>query len=320
MPSISVCVTSYNHERYIAECLDSVLGQTGELALEILVGDDGSSDRTRDIISEFAARSPGVVKPVFHATNLGASGNLQALMKRAGGDYIAHLDGDDYWLPEKLQRQVALLESHPAAIAAYCNARVVGTDGRSLGLFNDRVPSPFDLDYLVKCGNFLNNSSLLYRREGRRVLEALEGDFIDYRVHILLAGLGNLLYVDEALVAYRWMVGNSMTSTGRDPIYDQYLHAIEDARNLGASQTALNQCVQRICRSIIYSALWPPNPARVGRFYRRLRSSPGLGQGRLRLLGCLLMAGVQFPAVAFRHIAGGFTSNKVFFPTGHHRD
>ncbi len=319
MPSISVCITCYNHEHYIAECLSSVLNQTGDLQLEVLVGDDGSSDRTRGIISQFAARWPGVIKPVFHSINLGAAENLLELITQATGDFVAHLDGDDYWLPEKLQQQLALLDKHPSAIAVYCNARVVDTGGKVLGLFNDVVPSPFNMDYLVKCGNFLNHSSLLYRSEGRQALQALQDDFIDYRFYIRLASMGSLLYLDEALVGYRWMVGNSMTSSGSDPIYEKYLHAIEDACRLGASQGAINLCVQRFCRSIIYSALLPPKPGRELKFYKLLRASPGLGQGRMRLLRCLLVAGLQFPLVAFRHSAGAFTHDKIFFPTGHHR-
>ncbi len=318
MPSISVCITTYNHENYISECLDSVLSQTGDLQLEVLIGDDGSTDRTRDIIRDFATRLPDVIKPFFHPINLGASRNLQTLVDHSSGDFVAHLDGDDYWLPEKLQRQLALLEMHPSAIAVYCNAKVVGANGQIIGRFNDLVASPFDLNYLVKCGNFLNHSSLLYRREGKQSMRRLQGDFIDYRIHIHLASRGSLLYLDEPLVRYRWMVANSMTSTGNDFIYDKYLHAIKDASALGASQDAINLCTQRFCRSVIYSSLWPPNPWRVSKYFKLLRASPNLSQGRLRLLYNLLMAVCQLPQVAFRHGAGAITHEKIFFPTGHH--
>jgi glycosyltransferase involved in cell wall biosynthesis len=318
MPRISVCITCYNHEHYIAQCLSSALNQSGDLELEILVGDDGSSDRTRAIISEFAARTPDVIKPVFHPQNLGASGNLQTLIMLATGDFIAHLDGDDYWSPNKLQRQLALLAEHPDAMAVYCNARVVTPEDEILGYFNDVVPAAFELDYLLKCGNFLNHSSLVYRREGARPLLAIKGDFIDYRVHVNLAALGSLLYVDEALVGYRWMVSNSMTNSTRDPIYQRYLHAIEDASSLGASQNAIDLCLQRFWRSIIYSAIWPPNLPRLSRFYGLIRRSANLHQSRCQLMSYSLLSVIQLPSVALRHGIGEVTHDKTFFPTGHH--
>lgn len=318
MLSISVCIPCYNHEHYIGHCLNSVLEQEGDWQLEILVGDDCSSDKSREIISEFSSHHPNVVKAVFHPTNLGAGENLRQLIARASGDLIAHLDGDDYWLPGKLRGQVALMQQYPSAIASCCNARVIDKDGGSMGVFNDVVASPFDIDYLVKCGNFLNHSSLLYRREGKQVLLEISGEFIDYRIYVRLASLGSFVYLNQPLMGYRWMVANSMTSTGSDSIYERYLHAIEDASSLGASQAAINLCVRRFCRSIIYSALLPPRPARVWRFYQLLRASTRLRQGRIRLLGCFLMAWIQLPGVALRHIVGAFTREKIFFPTRHH--
>src|SRR6266516_3269144 len=89
---VSVCVVAYNHGRYIGDCLASVVGQQVEADLEILVGDDCSTDETREIIAAYAARYPGLVHPVFHPRNIGGTRNYQVLIGKAEGDYIAHLD------------------------------------------------------------------------------------------------------------------------------------------------------------------------------------------------------------------------------------
>ena len=319
MPEISVCITCYNHEHYIAQCLDSVLQQDGNFRLQVLVGDDGSNDATRRIVNDYAQRYPQQIVAVMQTVNLGASGNLQSLIARASGDFIAHLDGDDYWLPGKLALQLAALREAPDAIAAYCNARVVDENNSCIGFFNDDVPARFGLDYLTKCGNFLNTSSMLYRCEARQPILDIQQNFIDYRANILLAAQGDILFLAEPLVAYRWMVQNSMTSSGRDPIYQRYLDAISEAARLGASQPALDLCCRRFCRSLWYSALWPPRPQRLHHFFGQLLSLPQLTQSRWKLVKWTMLAMLQLPQVAWRHIVGAHTGQKIFFPTGQHR-
>lgn len=319
MPSVSVCITCYNHEAYIGQCLDSVLQQTGTFTLEILIGDDGSNDASRQIIQDYAQRYPGQVVAVLQPVNLGASRNLQSLIARASGEYIAHLDGDDYWLPGKLVKQLDALQAQPTAVAAYCNARVMDENDHCIGFFNDRVPAQFGLDYIVKCGNFLNTSSTLYRSTARQPILDIDEPFIDYRANILLAAQGDIVFLQEPLAGYRWMVQNSMTSSGRDPIYERYFDAISEAARLGASQTAVDLCVRRFCRSLWFSALFPPKPGRLRYFFRRLLAEPQLQQTRWKLLKWSILAFLQLPQVAWRHIVGAHSGQKIFFPTGHHR-
>ena len=320
MPEVSVCITCYNHESYIGQCLDSVLQQKGDFSLQILIGDDGSIDRTRNIICDYAQRYPDQVNAILQPVRLGASANLQSLIERATGDLIAHLDGDDYWLPGKLAAQLEALNQSPTAIAAYCNAQVINAEGDLVGFFNDHVPARFGLDYLTKCGNFLNTSSALYRSSARQPILDIDQDFIDYRTNIVLAARGDIIFVSEPLVVYRWMVQNSLTSSGREPIYRRYLDAIEEAARLGASTQAIDRCVRRYCRSLWYSALWPPRPGRLASFFGQLLKAPRLNQSRLKLLLWSLHALLELPKVGWRHFEGARTGRKVFFPTGHHRD
>lgn len=112
-PKVSVCVVTYNHEEYIRQCLQSIIDQETNFDFEIIVGDDCSTDGTRAIVKDFFDKYPEIIKPLFHQVNLGPTRNYFAVHGKASGEYIAHCDGDDYWLPNKLNFQVGLLRDRP---------------------------------------------------------------------------------------------------------------------------------------------------------------------------------------------------------------
>ena len=179
-PKISVCIVTYNHERYIADCLLSVLAQSYDGALEILVGNDCSTDSTAEEILKIEQRFPGRITNVVRERNMGSNRNCQDLVARATGDYVALVDGDDYWLPSKLAMQFNFLAGHPDCLAVYSNAAVVDDTGTLLGCFNNPQPSSFDMRYLLSTGNFLNLSSTLFRASQRQLFLGLGDNFIDY--------------------------------------------------------------------------------------------------------------------------------------------
>ena len=75
LPLVSVCIITYNHEKYIRQCLDGVVMQKTKFPFEVILGEDCSTDSTRKIVEEFEARYPGIIKPVYHATNVGGARN-----------------------------------------------------------------------------------------------------------------------------------------------------------------------------------------------------------------------------------------------------
>jgi len=229
-PSVSVCITTCNQRHYIRECLQSVLAQDPDTIHEILVGDDCSDDGTSAIVSELAAAHPRLIAHYRHAPRLGPSENTRALLARCTGGYIARLDGDDYWLPGKLRRQLDFLENHSDCVAVYTNALTISEDGHPIGLFNDVDDACFDLAALLRRGNFLNNSSLLLRAACVPAWLAIQGPLIDYRAHLLHARAGLLAHIGEPLVAYRVNAAGAMTSTtaSSDHVRRLYWEAILD--------------------------------------------------------------------------------------------
>lgn len=133
---VSVCCTSYNHERFISQCLDGVLAQKTSFPFEILVHDDASTDGTAELIRGYAKRHPHLVKPIFQVDNQysrGRSINPEFNFLRAKGKYIAICEGDDVWVdPLKLQAQVDFLEANPSFALCFTDAKTIDESGKVL--------------------------------------------------------------------------------------------------------------------------------------------------------------------------------------------
>lgn len=212
---VSVCLLAYNHARYIRQALDSVVQQQTDFPWEICVGEDDSSDGTREICREYAARHPDRIRLFLRSRadviRIGGRPtgrfNLVQTLQACRGRYIALLDGDDFWLsPVKLQRQVNFLEAHPEI--SVCGHRVRCIDARGNPHPNLSLPQPVAAiskthDLLER--NFLATCSVVYRA-------GLFGDFPswfyrvqtgDWVMHLLNSQHGDIAYLDEELAAYR---------------------------------------------------------------------------------------------------------------------
>lgn len=113
-PLISVLMLAWNHELYIAQAIESILNQRCDFSLEIIIGEDRSRDRTREVCEDYQRRFPGKIRLIVSDGNVGMHRNFARIWHRARGKYIAFLEGDDYWIDDKkLSKQVALMEDHP---------------------------------------------------------------------------------------------------------------------------------------------------------------------------------------------------------------
>ena len=127
---VSVIMTTYNHERYIAHAIESVLRQQTDFRIEIVIGEDCSTDRTRAIAEDYAQQYPEAIRIVTSEENVGWRKNYRRTIAAARGKYIALLDGDDYFTHrKKLQMQVDLLEAHPEVGMCYGRSERVDEAG-----------------------------------------------------------------------------------------------------------------------------------------------------------------------------------------------
>ena len=132
-PKVSVAMITYNHEGYIAQAIESVLMQQVSFAVELVIGEDCSTDRTRAIVNDYASRYPAIILAVQQPGNAGVSKNFADTLRGCRGKYIATLEGDDYWTdPGKLEKQVAFLQGNPECVICFHDA-AIQTGGTSNG-------------------------------------------------------------------------------------------------------------------------------------------------------------------------------------------
>lgn len=117
---VSACIITYNHEKYIRECLEGAINQIIDYEYEIVISDDKSSDNTLQICLEYASKYPNLIRILPSEFNLGMIGNWIKSISNCKGKYIALCEGDDYWTdPLKLKKQVDFLEENGGYVACY---------------------------------------------------------------------------------------------------------------------------------------------------------------------------------------------------------
>lgn len=182
MKLVSVVVPVYNVELYISQTIQSVLQQTYN-NFELLIIDDQSPDRSVAICQQFDDSRIRIVSQ----NNRGLAGARNTGIREAKGDYIAFLDGDDLWLPEKLAQHVQHLEAEPQVGVSFSRSQFVDSQGRSMGIYQMPKLTEITPDHLL-CRNPIGNGSAPVIR--REVLEAIK--FTDN-----LHGIEEDFYFDE---------------------------------------------------------------------------------------------------------------------------
>lgn len=225
-PRVSVVMTSYNHERWIAESIASVLDQTmGDF--ELIIVDDGSLDRTVQVAAAFD--DPRIrLYPLER--NQGAAAALNLAIQQARSELVAVINSDDTWAPTKLARQVEVLDAQPDVVAVFTGAGLVGEDGKPLPIGSippwhevfrqpDRSQAQW-LRYFFESGNALCHPSVLVRRrfyEDRGLYDNRMRQIPDLERWIELVKYGPIRVLGgEDLVAFRLLPGEqNASSTGR---------------------------------------------------------------------------------------------------------
>lgn len=124
-PLVSVHLLTYNHAKFIAQSIESVVNQQTNFPFEIVIGDDHSTDGTSQIVDQYAAQYPDLIKVVRGKTNGGPQPNSIRILENSQGKYMAALEGDDYWIdPLKLQKQADFMEQNPDFAICFTNTRV----------------------------------------------------------------------------------------------------------------------------------------------------------------------------------------------------
>lgn len=220
---LSVFVVTYNQERYIRQCLVSIVAQKVNFDYEVIIGDDCSTDETATICDEFAAKYPQI-QVYHHPKNLGLLKNWEFVMNKCKGEYIALIEGDDYWIDEnKLQRQVDWLDAHPGYTLTFTRAEIQYENGAEVGQEKD-LPYLEEREYSVQeiCSNFkVLSSSVVMRNVLQPVHYSEKLLYADTYTFIELCKRGKAYCFGVPTVRYR--IHKENLSGNGD--FDFYVHA-----------------------------------------------------------------------------------------------
>lgn len=208
---VSVLVITYNQARFVGQAISSVLEQETTFPIEVLVGDDCSSDGSADVIAQFAGDQR--VQIIRRSHNLGATRNLYDLQMRAKGKYLAYLEGDDYWSdPNKLQRQVDFLGSHTDFIGCTHCCKIVDEHRKPYRrqrlnwICEKQIYTLDDFKGLMLPGhgNAMVHRNIFRESQGKyEELITLHPLIADRSLVLLLASMGPIFRFEECMGCYR---------------------------------------------------------------------------------------------------------------------
>jgi glycosyltransferase involved in cell wall biosynthesis len=212
---VSVALITYNHEKFIDRAIDSIIMQQVIFDCEIVIGEDCSTDNTRNIVSEFYHQYPDKISLFLPEVKLGKKRNIEAVLQKCQGDYIALLDGDDYWISaEKLQKQVNFLDDRPNCSICFHDALLLFEDEKRTlnpSYLTNRLLSPkdqiFDLEDLLTNQFYRYTGTTMFRNH--LFSEFPEWYFYeeetpyDYPIFVFNAQYGQIGYIHEVLSIYR---------------------------------------------------------------------------------------------------------------------
>jgi glycosyltransferase involved in cell wall biosynthesis len=221
---ISVIITSYNQKSYLIEAIESVINQTVKPHEIIIVDDRSTDDKSIEIIREYVARYPTLIKAIFQEKNVGIPKNRNTALHKVTGNYVAILDGDDRFLPDKVETELAALRQHPAVQCIYSNVRYIDAGGQVLGVRDQEEQPSGDTFVHVARGKFgLLRSMLidyLFLREVGFLDERLPS-YDGFELTVRLAKQGRFAYVAESLVECRiHSVSYQTKITAKDHLHD----------------------------------------------------------------------------------------------------
>src|SRR5690554_3094387 len=229
-PMVSICVQTYQHVDYIKACLDGILNQETNFSIEVLLGEDSSTDGTREICIEYAKKHPEKIRLFLHHRENNIfieekpSGrfNFMFNLLSARGKYIALCEGDDYWTdPLKLQKQVDFLEENKnySGVATNSLIKFEGTDKERL--FRTNLKSILETNDLLEARHF-HTATFMYRRE------AFKPDFpvnvlsADRTLFMLVSCIGPIRLLDDVTAVYRKNDGGISTKVTSKQMKQDY--------------------------------------------------------------------------------------------------
>ena len=216
---VSICCTVFNHEKYLRKCLDGFVEQKTNFKYEVLIHDDASTDSSADIIREYEAKYPDMIKPIYQTENQyskGISISKTYQYPRVNGKYIALCEGDDYWINEnKLQLQYDYMEANNTCTAYVHNAILYLVEhNRKTAMLRYKKEKEFFLDDFLNMRNWFPTSSFFVRKDIiiNNPEEIKLNDRGDFPIMLNAALQGYIHYSPQIMSVYNYGTNGSWTN------------------------------------------------------------------------------------------------------------
>lgn len=220
--TVSIVMLVYNHERFLAQALDSILMQKVNFAYELIVGEDCSPDKSREILKSYEKKFGPALVPLYRQKNLGSKKNLKDCLNHCRGKYIAFLEGDDFWTDVgKLQKQVDFLESHPDYTAVYSGYVTTDIHGdvqetvRRWNVFHEYTREDFEhFDLPGQTGTMMISSRQIRSmgEKGQRLMIRYGWIPADTLCILLYLKAGKIGVMPDCMSAYRYYLEQNGTN------------------------------------------------------------------------------------------------------------
>ena len=220
-PLVSVWMVTYNHGPYLAQAIEGVIAQKTTFPIELIIGEDCSTDNTREIALDYQHRYPHLIRIIYADENVGAEANGKRVRIACRGEFVAFCDGDDYWIdPNKLQEQVeALSRFKDIDICIHsCYRRSVLLENETLSGVRSSSDCILSLAEMITDEEVIvPSASMLIRRYNvmyiQQCLDEIQPPCGDYFIQVLTAKRGGAYYLNKPMSVYRTNVPGSWTQT-----------------------------------------------------------------------------------------------------------
>ncbi|MFY0687770.1 MAG: glycosyltransferase [Cyclobacteriaceae bacterium] len=209
-PMVTVRTSTFQHAEYIEKCIEGVLLQETDFPIEFIIGEDYSTDGTRERVFKYAEQYSEVIRVITADYNVGSKANGRRCIEASRGKYMAICEGDDYWTdPKKLQKQVDFLEANADYNICFHAVQILDKDGMLKDDDITEVPNEVtDINDLLEKGNFIHTPTVLFRNNLRKVPEELlRAPYGDFFMHAINVEDKKIKYFPEVMAVYREGVG-----------------------------------------------------------------------------------------------------------------
>lgn len=224
-PLVSVCMITYNHEKYISKAIEGVLMQKTNFKFELVIGEDCSTDRTASVIKKYQKNYPDIIVARFNKENMGMMPNSFKTLAECRGEFVALCEGDDFWIDEnKLQIQVDLLKRENTCSCVFHSAECQNDKLEKIAIRRplideNKTHAYFGIkDIIRNGGGFITTNSLLFKSYILKDMPnwMYDAPVGDLPLSLLLSLEGRILYIDKVMSVYRVMSTSSWSKSMKD--------------------------------------------------------------------------------------------------------